>query len=454
LFGTKNAMELTKKQSEALDYLEDNITNELLFGGGAGGGKSLLGCYWILKSAIRFEGSRWLIGRAELKTLRETTLNTFFEVCKMQGIDSSFYNFNQQQMSLRFVNDSEILLKDLATYPSDPNFDRLGSLELTGAFVDECNQISEKAWNVLKSRIRYKLDEYSLIPKLLGTCNPAKGFLYSRFYKPHKEGILPENYKFIQSLLLDNPYISKHYKDNLLQLDTVSKERLLFGNWEFDDDPATLIPYNRIVDLFTATQVPEGKETFITADIARFGEDKTVIMVWAGFVCISIMTLIKQPISVIAAEIQRLKNYYNVATSNIIVDEDGVGGGVVDIVKCKGFLNGGSPIEKDGVKPNYQNLKSQCYFLLAEMINKGEVYVKTQDIQTVNMLTQELEQVKRKDIDKDGKLSVLPKEKIKELIGRSPDYSDALMMRMWFVLNPKPKAMTPEQLQRLLDDFR
>jgi hypothetical protein len=65
-----------------------------------------------------------------------------------------------------------------------------------------------------------------------------------------------------------------------------------------------------------------------------------------------------------------------------------------------------------------------------------------------------LEQVKRKDIDKDGKLSVLPKEKIKELIGRSPDYSDALMMRMWFVLNPKPKAMTPEQLQRLLDDFR
>lgn len=450
----KNAMILTQKQSEALDYLEDDATNELLFGGACGGGKSLLGCYWILKSAIRFEGTRWLIGRAELKTLRETTLNTFWEVCKMQGVETNLYDYNQQQMSIKLINGSEILLKDLATYPSDPNFDRLGSLELTGAFIDECNQISEKAWNVLKSRIRFKLDKYGLVPKMLGTCNPAKGFLYNKFYKPNKENTLPESLKFIQALLLDNPHISKHYKENLLQLDTVTKERLLFGNWEFDDDPATLIPYNRILDLFTATQVPEGREMYITADIARFGEDKTVIMVWAGMVCINMLTLFKQPISVIAAEIQRLKNHFNVPTSNIIADEDGVGGGIIDLVKCNGFINGSTPLEVDGIKQNYQNLKSQCYFLLAEKINKGDIYLKLEDIEVKNKIIQELEQVKRKDMDKDGKLSVLPKEHIKALIGRSPDYSDTLMMRMWFELKPKIKAMTSEQLQRLLDDFR
>lgn len=429
-------MILTKKQSEALNYLEDGTTNELLFGGGAGGGKSLLGCYWILKSAIRYNGTRWLIGRAELKTLRETTLNTFWEVCKMQGIDSGFFTFNQQLMSIVFVNGSEILLKDLATYPSDPNFDRLGSLELTGAFVDECNQISEKAWNVLKSRIRFKLDEYKLIPKLLGTCNPAKGFLYSRFYKPNKEGALPQNYKFIQSLLQDNPYITKHYEENLLQLDTITKERLLFGNWEFDDDPAALIPYNKITDIFTATYVLEG-ERFITADIARFGSDRSVIMVWTGYKVVDIVTIEKQPLTVVAGEINRLRNYHQVPTSNIIVDEDGVGGGVVDIVGCDGFLNNGSPLEVDGQPQNYQNLKSQCYFMLAEKINRGEIYVQTDDIEVVNKLTEELEQLKRKDIDKDGKLAILPKETVKQLIGRSPDYSDALMMRMWFELKPK-----------------
>ena len=450
----KSGMILTQKQSEALDYLEDDATNELLFGGGAGGGKSLLGCYWILKSAIRYNGTRWLIGRAELKTLRETTLNTFFEVCKMQGVELNLYDYNQQQMVIKFINGSEILLKDLATYPSDPNFDRLGSLELTGAFVDECNQITEKAWNVLKSRIRFKLDEHDLIPKLLGTCNPAKGYLYNKFYKPNKEGKLPGSLKFIQSLLLDNPHISRHYKDNLLQLDTVTKERLLFGNWEFDDDPATLIPYNRILDLFTATQIPEGRESYITADIARFGEDKTVIMVWKGLVCVDILTLFKQPISVVSNEIQRLKNFHNVPTSHIIVDEDGVGGGVVDILKCVGFVNGSSPIEKDGVKQNFINLKSQCYFLLAEKVNKGEIFIKLENIEIKNLLIQELEQVKRKDMDRDGKLSVLPKEQVKARIGRSPDYSDALMMRMWFEYRPQIKPLSEQQLQRLLADFR
>lgn len=434
----RKGMELTKKQSEALDYLEDTTTNELLFGGGAGGGKSLIGCYWVLKSALRYDGTRWLIGRNELKTLRETTLNTFFEVASSQGLETgTHYTFNQQLMNITLCNGSEILLKDLATYPSDPNFDRLGSLEITGAFIDECNQVSEKGWNIVKSRIRYKLDQYGLVPKILGTCNPAKNYVYRKFYKPHTEGTLPANMKFIQSLLMDNPYISKHYWENLLQLDTVTKERLLFGNWEYDDDPTALIPYNKILDIFTATHVQGEGEKYITADIARFGDDKTVIMVWHGLVVVEILTLTKQPISVVAAEIQRLKNFYKIPTLNIICDEDGVGGGCVDILKCKGFVNNSSPLHVEGRPQNYTNLKSQCYFMLAEKINKGEVYVKTDDIGIKNYLIEELEQVKRKDADKDGKLSVLPKDQVKEKINRSPDYSDALMMRMYFEVKPK-----------------
>ena len=46
-------MKLTKKQTLALDILEDDHTKELAFGGGAGGGKSALGCYWITKSCLK-----------------------------------------------------------------------------------------------------------------------------------------------------------------------------------------------------------------------------------------------------------------------------------------------------------------------------------------------------------------------------------------------------------------
>ena len=44
----------------------------------------------------------------------------------------------------------------------------------------------------------------------------------------------------------------------------------------------------------------------------------------------------------------------------------------------------------------------------------------------------ELEWVKSKDMDKDGKLKLVGKDVVKENIGRSPDYSDMIMMRMWF----------------------
>jgi len=95
-------MKLSLKQTYALDLLEDNVTSEILFGGGAGGGKSVLGCYWITKSALKYSGTRWLIGRGKLKTLKETTLNTLFEVFKMQGITTAMYNYNQTSGIIQF----------------------------------------------------------------------------------------------------------------------------------------------------------------------------------------------------------------------------------------------------------------------------------------------------------------------------------------------------------------
>ena len=148
------------------------------------------------------------------------------------------FNYNSQNSTINFTNGSQILLKDLFLYPSDPNFDSLGSLEITGAFIDECNQIVHKAWQIVLSRCRYKLKEFGLTPKILGTCNPAKNWTYKEFYNPNKNNTLPNNRKFIQALPTDNDNLPQSYLDSLLSLDKVSKERLYFGNWEYDDDPS------------------------------------------------------------------------------------------------------------------------------------------------------------------------------------------------------------------------
>jgi hypothetical protein len=421
-------MILTKKQTKALDLLEDNKTSEVIFGGGVAGGKSALGVYWIIKCCLKYPGSRGLMGRAVLKTLKDTTLNSFYDVCKLQGIKAGqHYVYNAQSNIITFSNGSAIYLKDLFQYPSDVNFDELGSLEISFAFIDECNQITEKAWNIVKSRIRYKLTEFNIIPKMLGTCNPAKGYVYNNFYKPTKDGTISESKAFIQSLITDNPYISEHYIQSLQSLDKVSKERLLYGNWEYNNNDLALMHYDKIVDLFKNDFVKGGNK-YITADIARYGADRTVIGIWNGFRCEQIIIKEKHNIAQVSDFIKSTASVKAIPMSNIIVDEDGVGGGVVDTLSCKGFVN-----NSKALKGNYINLKSECYYLLSEKINKGEMYVNA-DIEIQKSLSEELEYVWRHNADKDGKLAIMPKDKVKEKLGRSPDISDMLMFRMYFEL--------------------
>ncbi len=432
-------MKLTIKQTKALDYLEDGATTEIYYGGAAGGGKSYFGCYWILKSAFKYSGTRWLIGRSELKNLKKTTLNSFFEVCKEQGLKAGeHYRYNQQESIIALPNGSQIILADLFAYPSDPEFDNLGSLEITGAFIDEAPQITGKAKNIVKSRIRYKLDQYKLIPKLLMCGNPSKNWAYYDFYQPDMQGALREDRKFIQALVTDNPYISPHYIESLKGLDKNSRERLLNGNWEYDDDPAALIDYEKILDCFTNDFDSLKGESYLTVDVARFGSDKTVIGLWNGW-RVKLFTFKGYSVTDTAKEILRMQGLYSIPNSRVIADEDGVGGGVVDITRCKGFVNNSTPLANPVTKEdeNYRNLKSQCYYKLAERINKGGLYIDCSDIEVKKMIIQELEQVKQHDMDKDSKKQVLPKEKVKEIIGRSPDYSDTLMMREWFELKPK-----------------
>ena len=422
--------EFTSTQKECLRYLFDSKTKEVLFGGAAGGGKSWVGVSYLILMSLQYKGTRYLMGRSKLDALKKTTLNTFFEVCNSWNLKSGeHYTFNGSSNIISFYNGSEIILKDLFLYPSDRNFDSLGSLEITGAFIDEANQITEKAKNVVASRLRYKLDENDLIPKLLMSCNPAKNWVYSVYYRPSLDNTIKPYRKFIQSLVKDNQYISKHYEKQLFELDELSKQRLLYGNWEYDATKDSLIEYDAILNLFNQTGIEGDK--YISCDVARFGSDKTVIMYWEGLHIKKIRTMLKSAINEVVEEVRKIQQQYSVRLTNIIVDEDGVGGGVKDYMRCRGFVNNSRPIKGE----NYQNLKTQCYYKLADIINTAQIGIECPDINTKNQIIEELEQVRTKDADKDNKLKIIPKETVKDIIGRSPDYSDALAMRMFFELD-------------------
>lgn len=338
---------------------------------------------------------------------------------------------------------------DLKLYPSkDPNFDKLWSMELTGAFVDEVNQLVFKAYQVVSSRVgRYKNDEYNIPWMLLMSCNPAKNWVYKEFYKKQRDGVIERHKKFVQVLAKHNPHIPKEYLKKLAKMQAWAlKQRLYYGNWEYDDTPGILFAIDDIASMFkTIIPVNDNDERYLIVDVARHGVDNTTCTYWEGM---RGQTLFMEPISDIFLLSERLKKIAgerSVKIHNIIVDEDGVWWWVVDNLWCTWFLNNGAVIENDdGVKPNYQNLKTQCTFVLAEFIKRGKIWL---TVNPINGLTQseleeiiqdELAVIREINLDKDSKRRVIDKKTVKEEIGRSPDRSDNLVMRMLPIVAKDP----------------
>ena len=388
----------------------------------------MLGCMWQILRRLKYPGTRSLIGRAKLDTLKKTTMNTFFQVANDIGLKAGEdFSYNQQSHIIKFSNGSEIILADLFLYPSDPNFQDLGGLELTDVFLDEATEISEKAYSIVCSRIRYKLNEYNLTPKILLTCNPSKGWIYNQFYLPYKNQNLPEHLAFVQALPGDNIHLPEAYVTSLTRLPEADRKRLLEGDWEFDNSSDRLYLYDELMRCFREPMnVGEG---YITADIARLGKDRTVLCVWKGLSCIDIVVLRQKRQDEVKAEIQRLMNQYGVRLSNVLADADGVGGGLVDSLRCREFMNGSKAVRGT----QYMNLKADCYFRLGELIDKNEI---TFPIKWQEDICKELELIRRVDPDKEGKLRVTSKDTISQRTGGiSPDIADAIMMRAYFELN-------------------
>ena len=412
------------KQIEALHALSvDSNIRQLLYGGSAGSGKSFLGCDWQIKRRLKYAGTRGLIGRAELKKLRLSTMATFFELCASYGLaPGKHYTYNGQDHVIKWYNGSETILMDLADMPSDTEFQRFGSIEITDAFVDEAGEVSQKCIDILSSRMRYKLVDDK--PKILLTCNPHKGWLYSEFFDAKRNATIRKDRDFIQALPTDNPHISPVYLESLQLLPDIDRKRLLEGDWDYDETKDRLYEYDDLLRCFREQQTKGDK--YITADIARMGDDRTVIVLWDGLHAEKFIVLKHKPINETVTICNQLIQTHNVKLSNVLVDEDGIGGGAVDYIRCKGFLNGSK-----AVRDNYMNLKADCYFKLGELITNNLITFEPTHKDTI---VKELEMVRREKLDSDGKLRVTNKEDLKKRHGISPDFADAIMMRAFYEL--------------------
>lgn len=424
-------MELTAKQNDALCALGEGA-RFLLYGGAGGGGKSWLGCSWLILVCSNCAGVRYFVGRNNLTDTRGSVLVTFSKTADEMGYKA--YRYTDE--GIQFENGSQIVFLDLSYYPKkDPMFERFGSKEFTGGWIEEAGEVHALAFEVLKSRIgRHMNEKYDIPAQILITCNPKKNWLYTEFYKPWKEGTLPTGYVFIPARVEDNQYIGEDYIRSLENIkDRVTRERLRLGMWEYDDNPAALLDYDAIADLFTNEHCSAAGKQYISADVALKGRDSYVRANRSGDVITLTVEPIMEPDEVVE-DIKRSSREKAVPHSQIVVDTDGVGAYVPQYVGGAVFEFHGEARSFSG---NYNNLKSECGYKLAELIQQRRLRVVTDDATLKARITEELECLIAADVDNDTKKKALvTKDKMKLIIGHSPDILDALLMLMVFEVRP------------------
>lgn len=244
--------------------------------------------------------------------------------------------------------------------------------------------------------------------------------------------------------------VNPQYLGGLLSLDEADQQRLLAGNWKIRQDGMALFNYTRINDLFT-NFVDKG-EKYIVCDAARFGRDLAVLTTWDGYKVIRIEILTKSKTTDITQAIERERERIKIPTSNVLVDQDGVGGGVVDEGGYIGF-GGGQTAKEDpdtNIKEFYKNLRTQCYYRFSYLVNDAKVAVSLDDVvvdgvhttevkvgtmvyDVKQLIINDLRAIRRKNPDSDNKKQINSKDEIKNILnGRSPDLGDSLIMRVFF----------------------
>lgn len=467
---------ISEVQSLAMQQFDDPQVVSIIFGGGAGGGKSFLIGLLAAIAAKKYPRSRWGLARKELKSLKQTTLATLIgKVHPILGITENDYKLNLLDSTLEYSNGSQLLLLDLTAKPSDPEMESLGSLELTGAFIDEVGEVNKKPFDILSSRVnRWMNQEYGITGKVVGSCNPSPGFVRQDFFDKYDElgggriqrwqnghvwvdgERLPGYRVFVRSTVLDNPFIDPNYVENLRRMPPQEKKRLLEGDWNYMDEDDSLFKME-LVDKMTVFELPkhevneDGEEIDENGNVRKFnkyigvdpsdkGKDDTVITLVIDNI-IAEQLEIKSPQGrddsigfYIASKLIAFAEKHGFTkhtAKNITVEENGIGASLRDAMRAVGW--------NINVYTASLQSRNEGYYQFMVDADAGKIKILEKVINNGSLLRQLT--AHHYDLDT-GKPRVTPKKELRKSLGRSPDHADSAMIANMAVNKFKPKNIS------------
>lgn len=260
------------------------------------------------------------------------------------------------------------------------------------------------------------------------------------------ELITPHSRTFIAARLDDNPDLAKgNYRSVLQAMPEPLRSRLLYGSFDIiENDPAWQLLRTSLVEeamqRWEAITQPETPITILGVDVARGGEDSTVFAPRRGWY---FDPLIVYPGADTpdGQAIARLAYPLCHQDMEINIDGIGVGSAAVDILKpifkVNSVINSASAIAADGKKLTdrsglltFANIRAASYWAIYEALEHGKDLLLPRDAK----LKQELCAQRWKVVG--DVIHLLPKDDVKELIGRSPDRSDAIALAMYACPQP------------------
>jgi len=396
----------TKRQGLAHSAKERFV----LYGGAVGGGKSAWLCNEGLQLSLDYPGNVGYLARHELVSFRRTTLLTLLEFLP----DKIIRRHNKKDQKITLANGSKILYGGLGD--DQKAIERLKSLNLGWFGIDQAEETTESHFFMLASRLRLNLPNIRY--KGLLTANPEPGWVRDRWImNQHPDHI------FIPALPSDNPYLPEDYEAGLRVLYGDNEElisALLEGNWDVATSGDFLIAY-ALIRAATVRVIPDNGKCSMGADIARFGDDMTVVIVRRGLKVTRVEHWSKQDTTWTSGKIAEIAREESPLSIN--VDEIGIGAGVVDTLRSNHFnVTGIVSSEAADKKEIYANKRAELYSNLANSFSTGGISIPDHP-----KLTSQLSAMKFK-FDTHHRKIIESKDDIKKRSGRSPDFADALML--------------------------
>lgn len=228
------------------------------YAGGFGSGKSVIGCMESIILLLSHPGVVGLVTRATMPELKSTTMVSFFEL-----LGTNYDNAEQCPLIKKF-NRSEgrlVLINNSTTYfLSLENLDKIKSLNLTFAYIDELTEVSHTLWNMLLGRLRNLTGRRCLF----GTTNPeGKDWVYDLFFDTDS---FHQNHQGFVSPTTENYHLPKDYVQSLKK--NYPEEWIKRYVYASFDEASGIIykSFSRSIHVIEPFDIPDHWPTFVAYD--------------------------------------------------------------------------------------------------------------------------------------------------------------------------------------------